>query len=97
MNGKETDYEIADLVCSYDRGPAGFSASVSRSADQSGGIDDDDWDADGDSGSDGASLNAYEGLDASHWAAAGASAPSAAFNFVYTSAEANAYVTMSLD
>lgn len=86
----------ASASVSYPGGSPSFSASVYTSADQSGGVSDDDWDSHGDSGSGRDSFGAYGGLDASHWAAAGASAPSGAYNYVSTSAEAHAYVSMSV-
>jgi hypothetical protein len=85
----------ASADASFPGDSASFSVSVYKSADQSGGIGDDDWDADGDSGSGTSNFSAYGGLDASHWAAAGASAPSGVDNWVLTTAEASAYVTMS--
>lgn len=86
----------ASASVSFPGGSDSFYASVYQSNDQSGGVDADDWDQAGDSGSGRTAFGAYGGLEASHWAAAGASAPSGVYNYVSTSAEAHAYVSMSV-
>lgn len=86
----------ASASVSYPGGSRGFYASIYESDDQSDGVTRSKSAVDSDSGSGTSWFSAYQGLDASHWAAAGASAPSGVTNYVSSVAQARAYVGMSV-